>query len=283
MEIRKGTGVSPGVVVGTAVVLDAEDLAVPKRVVAPQETAAEAKRFNQALGETIGDLTRLRDDMVKSRGKDIAGIFDFHVGMLRDKSLVDQILGEINTQNSAAEYAVSTVMRKYASVFSKMSDRYLSERVKDVHDVERQLLRHLIGQKRRDLSHLNYDVILVAHDMLPSQTAALDRQHVKGFATDAGGRTSHTAIVARAMGIPAVVGLGDITGEVSGGDTVIIDGDHGVLIINPDEQTIAEYRESGVKRAEARNRSHRTAGTSRPDTRWPHDQPAGEHRISRRG
>jgi phosphoenolpyruvate-protein phosphotransferase (PTS system enzyme I) len=248
MEIRKGTGVSPGVVVGTAVVLDAEDLAVPKRVVDPKDTAVEAQRFNQSLQETIGDLTRLRDDMVKSRGGDIAGIFDFHMGMLRDKSLVDQILGEINTQNSAAEYAVSTVMRKYASVFSKMSDRYLSERVKDVHDVERQLLRHLIGQKRRDLSHLNYDVILVAHDMLPSQTAALDRQHVKGFATDAGGRTSHTAIVARAMGIPAVVGLGDITGEVSGGDTVIIDGDHGVLIINPDEQTVAEYRESGVKR-----------------------------------
>src|SRR5206468_12963823 len=116
------------------------------------------------------------------------------------------------------------------------------------HDIEKSLLKHLIGQKREDLSNLTQDVVVIAHDLLPSQTAALDRAHVKGFATDVGGRTSHTAIVARAMGIPAVVGLGNLTAEVSGGDTIIIDGNRGVVIINPDEEQLAEHREYEKKR-----------------------------------
>jgi phosphotransferase system enzyme I (PtsI) len=248
MEIKKGIGVSPGVVISTAVMLDAENLLIPKRQIAPADADAEAQRFQEVLAKTLEDRTRLRDEFAVSQGKEIAGIFDFHLGMLRDKSLIDQILSEIRLRHSTAEYAVSTVMHKYADIFSKMTDRYMSERGKDVHDVERELLRRLIGQKRPDLLHLQSDVVLIAHDMLPSQTAALDRSHVRGFATDAGGRTSHTAIVARAMGIPAVVGLADITAEVNGGDLVIIDGNHGVVIINPDEQTIIEYRESERRR-----------------------------------
>jgi phosphotransferase system enzyme I (PtsI) len=248
MEIKKGIGVSPGVVISTAVVLDAVDLAIPKRQVPAEAVEQETARFTKSLEEAVSELHRLRDDVVARQGKDIAGIFDFHIGMLRDKSLIDQILSEIRKNRSTAEYAVSTVMRKYATVFSKMSDRYLSERVKDVHDVERQLLQRLIGQRRNDLANINTDVVVIAHDMLPSQTAMLDKTRVKGFATDVGGRTSHTAIVARAMGIPAVVGLGDITAEVNAGDTVIIDGNHGVVIINPDEQTILEQRESERRR-----------------------------------
>src|SRR5207237_1324233 len=124
---------------------------------------------------------------------------------------------------------------------------YMSERVNDIYDIEKRLLRRLIGKRHEDLTHLTRDVIVVAHDMLPSQTAALDKLHVKGFATDSGGRTSHTAIVARAMGIPAVVGLGNITAEVSGGDTVVIDGNRGVVIVNPDEEQLDEHRELGRK------------------------------------
>ena len=124
-----------------------------------------------------------------------------------------------------------------------MSNAYLAERVKDIHDLERRLLRSLVGHRRQDLLNLTQDVMVIAHDLLPSQTAALDRVHVKGFACDVGGRTSHTAIVARAMGIPAVVGLGNITAEVSGGDTIIIDGTRGMVIINPDAEQLAEHRE----------------------------------------
>src|SRR6185369_13720050 len=171
----------------------------------------------------------------------------FHIGVLNDKDLHKQIIAEIEKNRWTAEYAVSTVMRRYANRLAALPDKYFSERIKDIHDIERRILRHLVGQKREDLSHLTRDVIVVAHDMLPSQTAALDKLHVKGFATDVGGRTSHTAIVARAMGIPAVVGLGNITAEVSGGDMVIIDGNRGVIIVNPDEEQLSEHRALGLK------------------------------------
>ena len=247
MEIKKGIGVSPGVVISTAVVLDAEDLVIPKRHVDAEQIGAEIGRLGQAIATSVVELTRLRDNVTSQHGKQVGGIFDFHLGILKDKSLLNQISQEVKNQNATAEYAVSVVMRQYANKFLAMSDRYLSERVKDIHDIERRVLRNLIGQKREDLLHLTQDVVVIAHDLLPSQTAALDKLHVKGFATDVGGRTSHTAIVARAMGIPAVVGLGNITGEVSGGDTVIIDGGRGVVIINPDAEQLAEHREAGRK------------------------------------
>jgi len=243
MEIKKGIGVSPGVVIGTAFVLDAEDLVVPRRQVAPAETGGEAERLGRAIAESMVELTDLRNAVEAKHGKELAGIFDFHLRILKDKSLLKQILAEINKNRSSAEYALSTVTRRSAQMFAEMKDKYFADRVKDIYDIERRVLRHLLGEKREDLSHLARDVVVIAHDMLPSQTAALDKLHVKGFATDVGGRTSHTAIVARAMGIPAVVGLGDITTEISGGDQVIIDGNRGVVIINPDEEQLAEHRE----------------------------------------
>ena len=245
MEIKKGIAVSPGVVIGTAVVLDAGDLLIPRRSVPAEAVDAEVGRFHAAVAGAARELTALRAETEQKYGLEIAKILDFHLGILRDQALVRQVQAEIRTQKTTAEYAVSSVVRKYAAAFSKMSDRYLSERVKDVHDIERRLLRTLIGGRHQDLAHLTQDVVVIAHDLLPSQTAALDRTHVKGFATDVGGRTSHTAIVARAMGIPAVVGLGNITGEVAGGDTVVIDGIRGVVIVNPDEDQLVEYREYG--------------------------------------
>src|SRR3954451_20232084 len=243
MEIKKGIGVSPGVVISTAVVLDAEDLLIPRRQIEVAEVPRELERLDAAVQKCIVDLTELRDKFTQQHGKDIGKIFDFHLGMLHDKTVLEQIARDVKAQHTTAEYAVSVVMRKYAQTFLNMKDTYFSERVKDVYDIEKRLLRALIGGKREDLSHLSRDVIVVAHDLLPSQTAALDKSHVRGFACDVGGRTSHTAIVARAMGIPAVVGLGNITGAVSGGDTVIIDGARGVVIVNPDVEQLAEHRE----------------------------------------
>lgn len=247
MEIKKGIGVSPGVVICTAIVLDAEELVIPKRHVEEGRLDAEVQRFEAAVRDSMADLSVLRSDVTREHGKEIGGIFDFHLGILRDKSLVTQIIGEIKSGKTTAEYAVSIITRRYAATFASMSDRYFSERVKDIYDIERRVLKHLIGQKREDLMHLSQEVVVIAHDLLPSQTAALDRKFVKGFATDVGGRTSHTAIVARAMGIPAVVGLGNLSSEVSGGDTVIIDGSRGVVIINPDADQLVEYREDALK------------------------------------
>jgi phosphotransferase system enzyme I (PtsI) len=244
MEIKKGIGVSPGVVISTAVVLDAEDLVIPERHVPAARTADEVTRFQQAVDTSINELLALRETIAAKAGKEIAAIFDVHIGILKDKTLLKQVEAEIVKLQTTAEYAVATVMRRQAQFFLKMSDKYLAERVKDIQDIERRILHNLIGQKHFDLAHLTRDVVIIAHDLLPSQTAALDRLHVRGFATDVGGRTSHTAIVARAMSIPAVVGLGNITSEVNTGDTVIIDGYHGVLIINPDEEQLAEHRAS---------------------------------------
>jgi phosphoenolpyruvate-protein phosphotransferase (PTS system enzyme I) len=243
MEIKKGIGVSPGVVISTAVVLDAEDLVIPKRTVEPAELGHECERLGHAIADAVVELTHLRDEITGKHGREIGGIFDFHLGILKDKTILKQMLDEIRNQQTTAEYAVSVVMRRYANKFLTMPDRYLSERVKDIHDIEKSILRSLVGQKRADLRHLTHDVVVIAHDLLPSQTAALDKMHVRGFATDVGGRTSHTAIVARAMGIPAVVGLGDLTSLVSGGDLIIIDGTRGMVIVNPDPDQIIEHRE----------------------------------------
>ena len=137
---------------------------------------------------------------------------------------------------------MSLALRVYIRKFQDVNDTYLSERVSDIFDVERRLLRNLLGEKREELKNLAQEVVLVAHDLTPSQTASLDTEKVKGFATDVGGRTSHTAIVARALGIPAVVGLGTITTDVFGGDTVIVDGNHGIVIVRPDAETLATYQ-----------------------------------------
>jgi phosphotransferase system enzyme I (PtsI) len=247
MEIRKGIGVSPGVVIATAVVLDAEDLVVPRRHVDAGEIPKEIRRLGEAIAQAVVDLTKLRDDVTGTHGKEIGGIFDVHLGLLRDKSLVNQIISEIQSQQTTAEYAVSVVMRKYRAKFTQMSDRYMQDRGKDIDDIEKRILRLLVGQRHQDLAHLDQPVVVIAHDLLPSQTAALDRKHVVGFATDVGGRTSHTAIVARAMGIPAVVGLGNLTAEANGGDTVIIDGTRGYVIVNPDADQLTEHRAAGKK------------------------------------
>ena len=245
MEIIKGIGVSPGVSISTAVVLDAEDTVVPRRAVAEDRVAGEIERVHDALKAARHDLADLAAEVADKHGKEIGGIFDFHLGMLRDPSLEKQIVTAVSSELVTAEFAVSQTLRKLAGQFEAMSDRYLSERVKDVHDIERRVLRTLIGDKQEGLTRLTQSVIVVAHDLLPSQTAQLDRRYVVGFGTDVGGRTSHTAIVARAMSIPAVVGLGNATLAVAGGDTVIIDGTRGLLVIDPTDEQLEEYKEYG--------------------------------------
>lgn len=243
MEIIKGIGVSPGVVICPAVVLDAEDLVIPRRMVDAEAVDAEVLRLNDAIAAAQKELEHLRSDLTSSHGKEIAAIFDFHAGLMRDKALLGQITNEIRTNRSNAEYAVSVAMKKLANTFLLMKDSYLADRVKDVYDIEKRILRTLIGAKHEGLANLKEDVVVIAHDLLPSQTAALDKTHVKGFACDVGGRTSHTAIVARAMGIPAVVGLGNVTSAITGGDRVIIDGTRGMVIVNPDAEQLAEHEE----------------------------------------
>jgi len=241
MNTKKGIGVSPGVAIASAVVLDAEEFDIPQRHVPADRARAELGRLRKTISVSKDEILELRRNTAERIGKETASIFDFHLGLLEDKVLQEKFSDTILNENVTAEYAVATVLRSYAKEFLSMP-RYLADRVKDVYDIENRLLRNLIGQDRQVLADITRDVVVLAHDLTPSQTAGMDRGHILGIGIDAGGRTSHTAIVARALGLPAVVGLNDVTTAVTGGDTVIIDGNRGVVIIAPDEDTVEQYR-----------------------------------------
>ena len=242
MKIKKGIGVSPGVAIAPAVVVDTEQFDVPERHVPVDLAQAELGKLRKACTISRKEILDLRKSTAQRIGKETAGIFDFHLGLLNDKVLQKKFAEAILSGHVTAEYAVATVLRNYAKEFLAMPE-YLAERVKDVYDIETRILRNLIGQQRQKLSHLTKDRNVLAHDLTPSQTASMDRRHVLGLAMDAGGQTSHTAIVAKALGIPAVVGLNDVTAEVDSGDTVIIDGTRGMVVIDPDEATIRNYQQ----------------------------------------
>jgi len=242
MELLKGVPAAPGVAIATAVVLDAEDIAVPRRPITPDKVGSETARLRAALESARAEVDELRRTVTANHGQEIGGVFDFHLGMLRDKSMIGQIEREISNELVTAEHATSLVLRKVAATFAKMSDRYFSERVKDIFDIEKRILRSLFGYQQEQLTKLDREVIVIAHDLWPSQTAQLDRRWVRGFACEVGGRTSHTAIVARAMSIPAVVGLGNVTSVVNPGDTLIVDGTHGVVIVNPTKAQLDDYQ-----------------------------------------
>lgn len=243
MEIKKGIAVSPGISIARLLIIDSEDYRIPRRPVPPSQRMNEVQRIRNAFKAVANHLAKLEAAQSNTEGRKIKDIFAVHLRFLRDRSLRRRITDMIHSESVTAEYAVSVILREIASHFTKVKDPYMSERAADIYDIERRLLRELLGRKREDLMHLTEEVAIVAHELSPTQTAGFDRKFVKGIATDAGGRTSHTAIVARSLGIPAVVALEDLTECVSGGDTVIIDGNRGIVIVNPDEATIQQYKE----------------------------------------
>ena len=242
MQIKHGIAVSPGVAISRAVVLDAEDVPVPRRTIARDRVPDEIDRLEKALEQSCADIEQLRHEAAAALGEEPAKIFDFHLGMLRDVKLVEQFKRRIERDRVQAGYAVYVVMRQLANTWHQQEARIFRERVGDIWDLERRVLGHLLGSSRRELSQLRQEAVLVAHDLTPSQTASLDKKKIKGIATDAGGRTSHTAILAHALGIPAIVGLEDLSGQVNTGDTIIIDGNRGQVIIDPDAARLLEYR-----------------------------------------
>jgi phosphotransferase system enzyme I (PtsI) len=252
MLIKKGIPVSPGVAISRAVVLDAEDQPVPKRAVPESQVPEELQRLDRALAATARDLENLRTKAEAVVGSELAGIFGSHIGMLKDKHLTGQFRHLIEAERITAEYAVYTVMRGWAEAFRQQDNRYFRDRTADIWDLERQVLSHLIGRKRAELSHLRSQAVVIAHDLTPSQTAAMDRKKILGIATDAGGRTGHTAILAHALGIPSIVGLEDLTSHVNTGDTVIVDGNNGVVIVDPDADKLMSYREELRRMTELR-------------------------------
>ncbi len=243
MEILKGIAVSPGFAIGEAFILGSEESVIPRRFISVDEIDSEYARFHAAVDKAKNDIRELQEKVKADEiGSEAVPIFDAHIMILSDNSLHEEVLNRISKNRFSAEYAVSRSLRKYEKAFSKMGDSYLAQRISDLHDIERRLLRALLGDRREDLKQLNREVILVAHDLTPSQTASMDKNRVKGFATDVGGKTGHTAIIARARELPAVVGLESVSNDVSSGDTLIIDGNRGIVVVNPDEKTLETYR-----------------------------------------
>lgn len=249
MQIKRGIPVSPGVVIYPALVLDAEDQPITRRSIPDAQVSKEIRRVDEAIEASIAEIDELKAQTAESLGEELSKIFGVHIGMLADPQLIAQIHREIKTENVTAEYGVYDVMHKLGQTFRKHPSELVRKTATDVQDLERRVLKHLIGTTRSDLSSLDAPVIVVAHDLTPSQTTGLDKKMVKGLLTDAGGRTSHTAILAHALGIPAIVGLEDITGCVQTGDSIIADGNRGVVIIDPNAARLMEYRQEIRKRA----------------------------------
>lgn len=222
--------------------MDNEGFRIPRRFVARDTVEDELERLNRAIAAASDEIARNRDAVSKELGEKYGAIFEAHLQMLQDARLRSELEKMISQHHYSPEYAISRTLRKYAQVFQKLQSHYLAERANDIFDIEKRVLRNLLGRRREGISRLTSPVVILAHNLTPSETANLDRRFVKGFVTEVGGPGSHTAIVAEGLGIPAVVGTGPFLSEVSGGDLVIIDGDKGLVVLHPDEETIARYR-----------------------------------------
>ncbi|MHC4346467.1 MAG: phosphoenolpyruvate--protein phosphotransferase, partial [Planctomycetota bacterium] len=257
MEIKKGVAVSPGIAIAKALIIDSEDYRIPRRLIEASQRMIEIQRVRNAFRGAIAELTEM--DVVRGEIEErkVRDIFAVHLRFLHDRSLRKNITDLIHSESVTAEYAVSTTLREIASHFAKVKDAYISERAADIYDIERRLLRQLLGKKREDVGHLTEEVAVVARELSPTQTAGFNKEFVKGLATDAGGRTSHTAIVARSLGIPAVVALEDLTESIHVGDRVVIDGNRGIVIVNPSAETLQQYEEYSVELAELEDKLDR--------------------------
>jgi len=242
MQRLQGIAVSPGVAIGEALVMDNEGFRIPRRFVARDAVEAELERLDKAIRAAGEEIARNRDVVSHELGEKYGAIFEAHLQMLQDSRLRSELEEMIRQRHYSPEYAVSRTLRRYADVFQRLESSYLAERANDVFDIEKRLLRHLLGRRREGISHLTSPCLVLARNLTPSEAANLDRRFVKGFVCEVGGAGGHTAIMAEALEIPAVVGTGPFLTQVSGGDLVIIDGDHGEVIVQPDEETLARYR-----------------------------------------
>jgi phosphotransferase system enzyme I (PtsI) len=247
MERLQGIAVSPGVAIGEVLVMDNEGFRIPRRFLPRDAVEDELERLNKAIAAASAEIEHHRDRVAEQLGKDSAAIFSAHIQMLNDRGLRAKLEDMIRQRHYSPEYSVSRALRHYAKIIQSLDGDFMPQRANDIFDIEKRLLRHLFGKRREELAHINAEVLVLAHNLTPSETSNLNPKYVKGFVTEIGGAGSHTAIVAEALGIPAVVGIGPFLTSVSGGETAIIDGYQGLVILNPDEETVARYRHEVVQ------------------------------------
>lgn len=237
----QGTGVSPGVVMGPAILLVRDNAPLTERRIQEGELDHEIARLESALIETRRQIRRMQKELESRAGPSDASVFDAHLMVLDDRAFIEDILLDVRTNLRNAEVAVRDVSERYAAILGSVQDDYLRERVTDIRDVARRVIRNLAGDADSPLTDPARRWIVVANDLTPSETVAMRKESVMGFATDSGSATSHTALMARALEIPAVVGLHDITARIRTGDEILIDGNRGVVIVHPTAGQLEEY------------------------------------------
>lgn len=241
-RIYKGIPVSAGVCRGKILVLGKEELSIPHHQLSEEELPAQVKRLEKAIIETRQQLLEVQRKVNEGLGAEDASIFDAHLLVLEDRTLLDEVIRLIHKNKVNVEFAFHQVAERYAKTLSAMNDDYLRERAGDMRDVTERILNNLLGRNHPiDLQKLKEPCLIISHDLAPSTTALFDKKMVLGFATDVGSKTSHTAIMARSMEIPAVVGLKNASKELETGEYALLDGYNGQIIINPTDQTLFEY------------------------------------------
>ncbi|MBG9813700.1 phosphoenolpyruvate-protein phosphotransferase [Bacillus endophyticus] len=239
--VIKGIAASPGISIAKAFRLENPELTVER--ISVQDTDKELLRFEEALAQSKSELDVIKEHARKELGEDKADIFNAHLLVLSDPELIDPIKDKIQNEQVNAEFALNEVSGMFVSMFESMDNEYMRERAADIRDVTKRVLAHLLDVKITNPSLINEEVVIIAEDLTPSDTAQLNRQYVKGFTTDIGGRTSHSAIMARSMEIPAVVGAKKVLSDIKNGVLVIVDGLDGQVIVDPTEDIVKTYEE----------------------------------------
>lgn len=250
MEKFKGIAAAPGISIAPAYKIGKEEFVIPRLQILPEEVPVQIELFEDALIQTRKEILELQKRISSEMGQEEAQIFDAHILVLEDRMIIEEVIARLKREHINVAYIFDEVLKKYIDIFSKIEDEYLKERITDINDVGKRILRNLLGKQRKglgDLKDLKERVVVVAHDLSPSDTASMHNKNVSAFVTDIGGKTSHTAIMAKSLEIPAVVGMGSAINSIQSGDILIVDGSMGMVIINPDEPTLEEYRRQELK------------------------------------
>ena len=239
----KGIAAAGGISIGPAYILGKEELVVLREAISWTDIPMQIQFFEEALIQTRREIIELQKKISLDMGQEEAQIFDAHLLVLEDRMLIEEVISRLKKEQLNVAYIFSEVLKKYIGVFLKIEDEYLKERAADINDVGKRILRNLLGKEKKGLNDVEGRAIIVAHDISPSDTAAMYTKNVAAFVTDIGGKTSHTAIMAKSLEIPAVVGLEGITSKVNPGDILIVDGSMGIVIIDPDEEALRNYQQ----------------------------------------
>jgi phosphotransferase system enzyme I (PtsI) len=241
--MQNGIAVSAGIEIGKALVYKPQDVSVDAHYIPPSVVEEEIEKITAAIDKSRTQLEAIRDNASESS----AEIFEAHLMILDDFLFKDAIIELVKSELITAEYATQKVVEEYVTRFEGMENVYFKERAADMQDIGDRLIKNILGVDTESISEIKEEIILISRDLMPSDTAQINKEFVKAFAIDLGGRTCHTAIMAAQMEVPAVVGLGDFSENIKTGDTVIVDGRRGVVIGNPDDETIALYKERRLK------------------------------------